>query len=496
MRTVSRSLSQSMPPSAEVLGEVDRAEVADRGLAVGGDLDDLGAQVGQVDDGPARGVAGLVAGAVAGVLEGHPAVAGLGEGAHHLGVEVAGLHLPHDPALVLGAAVGLVERRTPQVGQLGSLVGVDQRPVGVGLDAPHELVGDPVGEVEVVGAPGVLTGVVTQLEELLDIGVPRLEVDAGRALAPTALVDGRDRRVEGAQERHDAVGLSVGAADERAAGADAGEADPDAAGELRQLRHLGVARVDRVEVVARAVHEVARRHLGVPGPGVEQRRRRRQVGQRRHQPVEPDGLAGGVGQPRGDAQQEVLRGLDHQPARRVAQQVAVVDRAEPEVLEAPVAIDVDRKVELAGVVLDEAGGVVADETLGMAERHGLAERHHALVAHLLVDVRRQQAGGQPGVLRLLADHLGGRLDRQPVELGGGGAVVEPADRAGRDAHGVDVGQVGADPVDGPDDLVDVDGFVVAVALAHLHGRASRCGGDRHFSPREVGPGEVRGRGEE
>ena len=292
MRTVSRSLSQSMPSAPQVLGEVDRAEVADRGLAVGGDLDDLGAQVGQVDDGPARGVAGLVAGAVAGVLEGHPAVAGLGEGAHHLAVQVAGLDLPdvRGPPPRRGGR----PRRTPRpTGRAArGLVGVDQRPVGVGLDAAHELVGDPVGEVEVVGAPGVLAGVVAQLEELLDVGVPRLEVDAGGALAPAALVDRGDRRVEGAQERHDAVGLAVGAADQRAAGADPGEADADAAGELRQLRHLGVARVDRVEVVARAVDEVARRHLGVPGAGVEQRRRARQVGQRRHQPVEPDRLAG------------------------------------------------------------------------------------------------------------------------------------------------------------------------------------------------------------
>ena len=53
MRTVSRSLSQSTPSAAvdgQVLGQVDRAEVAHRGLVVGGDLDDLGAQVGQVHD--------------------------------------------------------------------------------------------------------------------------------------------------------------------------------------------------------------------------------------------------------------------------------------------------------------------------------------------------------------------------------------------------------------------------------------------------------------
>ena len=60
---------------------------------------------------------------------------------------------------------------------------------------------------------------------------------------------------------------------------------------------------------------------------------------------------------------------------------------------------------------------------------------------LLVDVAGQQPGGQPGVLRLLADQLGGGLDRQPVQLGGGGAVVEAADRAGGDAQRVDVDQV-------------------------------------------------------
>ena len=239
-------------------------------------------------------------------------------------------------------------------------------------------------------------------------GVPRLQVDAGRALAAAALVDRGDRGVERPEERHDAVGLAVGAADQRAPRPDAGERDPDPAGELRQLRHLGVAGVDRVEVVTRAVDEVARRHLGVPGAGVEQRRAAGQVGQRRHQPVEPDRLARALRQAAGDAQQEVLRRLDDQARRRVPQQVAVVDGAQPEVLEPAIGLPVDREVELAGVVLDEGRGLVADQALGVAERHRLAERRDALVADLLVDVPGQQPGGQARVLRLLADHLGRR----------------------------------------------------------------------------------------
>ena len=65
-----------------------------------------------------------------------------------------------------------------------------------------------------------------------------LEVDAGRALALAALVDRGDRGVERLQPRHDAVRLAVGAADQRALGAHPVVREADAAGELRQHRHV------------------------------------------------------------------------------------------------------------------------------------------------------------------------------------------------------------------------------------------------------------------
>ena len=481
MRTVARSRSQStsLAVGGEVPREVDRPEVAHGGLVVAAHLDDLGAQVGQVHDVARLG--GLVARAVGGVLERHPPVAGLGERAHHPGPQVAGRHLAHDAALGLGGAVGRVELLAPQVDELGHLAGVDEAPRRVGLDPAEELVGQPVREVEVVRAAGVLAGVVAQLEELLDVGVPRLEVDARGALAAAALVDRGDRGVEGPQPRDDAVGAAVRAADEGAPPPHPGERDADAAGELRQPGHLLVALVDRVELVARGVDEVARAHLGVAGAGVEQGRAARQVGQARHEPVEVDGLARGAGQAARDAEQEVLRRLDDQARRGVAQEVAVDDGAQPEVLEAAVVRGVEGDVELDGVGGDEGCRVVADEALRVAERDRLAERGDAVAAHLLVDVAREEPGGQAGVLRLLADELGGRLDREPVELGGRRPVVEAADRAGGDAQRVDLGQAVADPVDGPDDLVDVDGLGVAVALAHAHGgpgRGCAAGGRR------------------
>ena len=82
-----RQLLEVEAVGPDVAREIDRAEVADRGLAAAGDLEDLGAQIRQMHG--VAGLGGLVAGAVGLVLEGHPAVAGLREHAHHPGVQVA-----------------------------------------------------------------------------------------------------------------------------------------------------------------------------------------------------------------------------------------------------------------------------------------------------------------------------------------------------------------------------------------------------------------------
>lgn len=197
---------QALPVHAVLAGErreVDRAEVADRRLPVVGDLQDLRAQVGGVDDVARLG--GLVGGAVGGVLEGHPAVAGLREGAHHPAVQLARRERPAGQALGLGGPVGRVELLAPQVDQLGHVHRGEQRPLRVVGDPAHELVRHPVRQIQVVRTAGVLAGVVAQFEELLDVRVPGLQVDRGGALAAAALVHGGDRGVQRLQERDDAA---------------------------------------------------------------------------------------------------------------------------------------------------------------------------------------------------------------------------------------------------------------------------------------------------
>ncbi len=336
------------------------------------------------------GLAGLVALLVRRVLERDPAVAGLGERAHHLRVELTGGHLLLVEPGFLGGDVGALEVVAEQVGEVRDLLGVEQAPLPVLLDAFHEQVGDPVGDVEVVRATSVVAGVVAQLQEVLDVGVPRLEVDTRCALATTALVDGGDRRVERAQPRHDAVGQAVGALDETALRTHPVPGDADAAGELRQLGDVGVALVDALEAVLGRVEQVAARHLAVRGARVEQRRARRQVGQRRHQVVEANRLVDVGAQPAGDAQEEVLRRLDDLTARGVAQQVTVVHGAQAEELEAAITVGVDGRVERRGVGVDEREHLVGHEALGVADGDRLGEPRDVLVADLFVDDRREQ----------------------------------------------------------------------------------------------------------
>jgi predicted YcjX-like family ATPase len=111
----------------------------------------------------------------------------------------------------------LLEGLAGQVVQVGRFGRREQGPGALFHHALHEQVRDPVGQVQVVRATRFVAGVVTQLEEILDVGMPAFQVHTGRALALAALVDRSDRRIHRFQPRHDAVGMAVGRLDQRAA---------------------------------------------------------------------------------------------------------------------------------------------------------------------------------------------------------------------------------------------------------------------------------------
>ena len=143
--------------------------------------------------------------------------------------------------------VALLERAAVEAVQIGHFVGREQRPRAVRDHALHEQVGNPVRRVHVVRAAALVAGVAAQIEEVLDVVVPRLEIRAGRAAPLPAPVDRHGDVVGDLQERHDALALDLRALDARAGAADVRPVVAEPARPLRQLRVVG----ERLEDVRR-----------------------------------------------------------------------------------------------------------------------------------------------------------------------------------------------------------------------------------------------------
>ena len=253
--------------------------------------------------------------------------------------------------LLLVALVQLVKLLAPDLGEPGALRGAHQRPVPALLDAAHEQVVGPQAVEQVARARLLLAVVLSQVEEVEDVGVPRLEVDGERALAlAAALVDVARRVVEDAQHRHDAVGGAVGAADVRPDRADVVDRQADPARRLGHARALLQGVVDPLDRVRLHRDEEARRQLRARGPGVEQRRGRVREPALRQEVVGLD-RAREVAAVDADrhAHQHVLRPLDD--AAVDAEQVGALEGLEAEVVVVEVAVVDDLGVELLGVLL-------------------------------------------------------------------------------------------------------------------------------------------------
>jgi hypothetical protein len=155
----------------------------------------------------------------------------------------------------------------------------------------------------------------------------------------------------------------------------------------------------------------------VGGARIEQRRRGRQVVQVAHALVQRQGLGDVFAQCTGNAQEELLRGLDHLAGVRMAQQVAVVQRTQAEVVEVQVQRHVDRIVELACIGLHEAKQAVVDQAYFVAAAHRLRERVDFLVGYFLGDEVGQQACSQAAVFGLFTVlAVGGDVSRNSLSL--------------------------------------------------------------------------------
>ena len=211
------------------------------------------------------------------VLEGDPRVARLEEHGQHPPPEVHGgegavqgnvARLRHrlvlDISLREGAAIAVV--------QVGHVARAEEGPCAARRDALHEEIGDPEGGVHVVRAAAVVAGVAAQIEEFLDIEVPRLQIGADRALPLAAIVresrrghvrlDALHLQVMHRRARRDRTNLLHARKHMPTIGNPIVLGERHAADNLRDVRHGG----DRNDPLARGARELALGALALPVP--------------------------------------------------------------------------------------------------------------------------------------------------------------------------------------------------------------------------------------
>ncbi len=142
------------------------------------------------------------------------------------------------------AQVRGLEGAAMQLGQIGRFVRAEERPGRVlrqsafadRLHPLHEEIGNPIRRVHVVRAAAVVTGLLAQVEEVLDVGVPKLEVRAKSAGAFAALINRDGDVVRDFQEGNDAARFTVRPVNRRAGPANGRPRAAKPAGPFGKLR--------------------------------------------------------------------------------------------------------------------------------------------------------------------------------------------------------------------------------------------------------------------
>src|SRR3954447_9413852 len=131
-----------------------------------------------------------------------------------------------------------------------------------------------------MGPAPIVTRVLAQIEELLDVQVPGLQVGADRPLALATLVDRHRGVVRYLEEGDHALALPVRALDVAAPRPHRRPVIADAAAPLRKESVVANRLEDIPQIVADG-RQVAGRQLRVAGAGVEEGRRRGAEAERR-----------------------------------------------------------------------------------------------------------------------------------------------------------------------------------------------------------------------
>ena len=127
-----------------------------------------------------------------------------------------------------------------------------------------------------MGAAAIITGVLAQFEELLDIHVPGLEVGTNRPFTFASLIHSDSRVIDHLQEGNNALAFAIGALDVGAKRAHRCPVIAQTAGKLGQHRVV-LNRPIYTEQVIGHCRQITGAQLRSQGAGIEQRRCRAHV---------------------------------------------------------------------------------------------------------------------------------------------------------------------------------------------------------------------------
>lgn len=147
---------------------------------------------------------------VGSILVEHEWVTGLGLGLEDGIPELLSLDGLVRSALSLVLEEELVELFAVELVKSGSIRRAEQGPVAVLFDSAHKHVWYPEGVEEITSADLLLAVVLSKVEELKDVGVPRLDVDGECAWSLVAtLVNVSRGVVEHAEHREDTIRVAL-----------------------------------------------------------------------------------------------------------------------------------------------------------------------------------------------------------------------------------------------------------------------------------------------
>ena len=307
--------------------------------------------------------------------------------------------------------VALRERGAVQLVEVADLERVEEVPVVVVLDALHELVADPDRGVGGAGAAVRVAGVLTQVEELGEVEVPVLHVEAEGAELLAAAADRAQHRVDGVHERDRAGATSCcssgsGEPCERSLVTERPMPPVPLVSHMTSRTLLAMFSMSSCISMTKQLES-----CGNAVPALTRVEPAARYSRLRHLVVELERVAGRVGlverEAHGDAHPEVLRNLERVAVARL-DAVAVVEGDDADVLEQLVV----RRLEGGGEAVEvvEVGEARVEQQLFDAALDGGAE--------VLGVERLELFGGLVVAEHALVDGLEQQACRDHVELRG------------------------------------------------------------------------------